>query len=73
MSVGELCPQCKVGHLYPTGKRETSSKSDWPLKEKHEFEKTTLLCDKCGQEVVSIGVSDIAHATDSVNVEKKPT
>jgi hypothetical protein len=70
LSIGDVCPKCRVGHIYPTGRRETSSKSDWTLG-KHEFEKTTLVCDKCGQVVESLVARDVGHGTDTVRIIDK--
>ena len=71
LSIGDLCPQCKIGHIYPTGGRQTSSDSKWPLSE-HESEKTTLVYDRCGHVVESLVVRDVGHGRDAVNaVEKK--
>ena len=66
----DLCPKCKIGHIYPTSGREFSSKSEWPLP-KHEFEKTTLVCDKCPYMVEELVVRDVGHGTDTVRVTKK--
>jgi len=72
VSIGELCPKCKIGRIYPTGGREASSKSDWPLRRRHEFEKTILVCDKCGHIVESLVVRDVGRGTDTVDtIEKK--
>jgi len=70
LSVGELCPKCKVGHIYPKGKREFSSTPDWTLTT-HEFQKTTLVCDKCGHVIESISVGDVGHGTDVVATPEK--
>lgn len=71
LSVGDLCPQCKIGHIYPKGKREFSSTPDWTLPT-HEFQKSTLVCDKCGHEVESLSIGDVGHGTDVVDIVAIP-
>jgi predicted RNA-binding Zn-ribbon protein involved in translation (DUF1610 family) len=65
LPAGSLCPQCKIGHIYPTGKRQFSS--EWNHSE-HEGEYTEFTCDKCGQIVRELTVRDRAQAEDSAAV-----
>jgi len=70
LSAGDLCPQCKVGHIHPKGETEFASTSDWTLTT-HEVQKTTLVCDKCGHVVESLSVGDVSHGTDFVATPEK--
>jgi hypothetical protein len=48
LSVGELCPQCKIGHIYAKGK-DSSFVYDWTWP-RDDSQKIILVCDKCGYE-----------------------
>jgi hypothetical protein len=55
MPFGDPCPQCKVGHLYPSGERWF--KEDAPSRPKQEY--IALVCDKCGHKHQELVLGDM--------------
>jgi len=69
MIEGELCPNCKKGHMNFEGKRDVySSESKEPFSPKDEM--TGFVCDNCGhtQKAEHRSISDNVPVSDEVNV-----
>lgn len=59
---GDLCPQCHMGHIYPSGltmTRNTPVPHDKPSGKFREFK-----CDKCGHIVRGVEVFDYGKGED---------
>jgi len=60
MPTGALCQQCRIGHFFPSGEKESQStvfylKRQGKLRKGQEKELTVLKCDNCGHIIGEIG------------------
>jgi hypothetical protein len=65
--MGDLCPKCKEGHLYPTGARFFKEGNRG-----REQEYDLLKCDKCGNEEHVLGLTERITASVKVTVQDHP-
>ena len=74
---GELCPFCKKGTLYPTGRRLFSEPDTEPKRGETHREYTEYECDNCKQRTRAHGINLVASTTATGEVKvnddiKKP-
>lgn len=70
---GELCPFCKKGKLYPSGKRDFVEPARRPESGEARREYTEYECDSCKRKTGANGIGLVATmtATAEVKVIKK--
>jgi len=75
LPMGDICPKCKKGRVYPTGKAQHQSDSNYPQITpiaKGESKWTEFTCDKCGQIVRELSDRDGANVIDDTSsINKK--
>ena len=66
---GELCPSCKKGKLYPSGKREFVEPAREPKSGEARRESTEYECDNCKRKMKALGISLVAAMTTTAEVK----
>ena len=66
---GELCPFCKKGKLYPSGKRDFVEPARQPKSGEARRESTEYECDNCKHRTKALGINLVATMTATAEVK----
>jgi hypothetical protein len=66
---GELCPFCKKGKLYPSGRREIVASAREPRSGETRRESTEYECDNCKRRTKALGISVAATITSTAEAK----